>query len=116
MNATFNAKVKETWQWFMGTQGGYAGLTDDINTYCSRIAEAAKADARRWKGQPTPDGGQAVTDNSDMESCKKTVLRHLSAKINWLGTRHHPRRTPPLLCPRAAARGDHHGIFHRRQQ
>lgn len=84
MNATFNAKVKETWQWFMGTQGGYAGLTDDIDIYCSRIAEAAKADARRWRGQPVPVDGMDVTDNSDMESCKKTVLRHLNAKINWL--------------------------------
>ncbi|MDE6345507.1 MAG: CotH kinase family protein [Muribaculaceae bacterium] len=84
MNATFNAKVKETWQWFMGTQGGYAGLTDDIDLYCARIAEAAKADARRWKGQPVPADGLEVTDNSDMESCKNDVKHHLSAKINWL--------------------------------
>ncbi|MBD5257661.1 MAG: hypothetical protein HDS52_03085 [Barnesiella sp.] len=84
MNTTFNAKVKETWQWFMGMQGGYNGLTADIDTYCSRITEAAKADARRWRGQPVPAGGLDVVDNSDMEARKKDVTRHLSAKINWL--------------------------------
>lgn len=82
LNDTFNAKVKETWQWFMGTQGGYDGLVDDINDYCNHIAEAAKADARRWKDAPVVI--QAVADNSDMESRKKDVLRHLNAKINWL--------------------------------
>lgn len=84
MNATFNAKVKETWQWFMGTQGGYDGLLDDIDAYCSHIAEAAKADAKRWKGQPTPADGQDVADNSDMDGRKKEVTRHIRAKINWL--------------------------------
>lgn len=84
MNDKFNAKVKETWQWFMGQNGGYAGLTDDIATYCAHIAEAAKADAARWKDAPTPSGGQSVYDNSDIDSRKASVLKHLSAKINWL--------------------------------
>jgi len=84
LNATFNAKVRDTWRWFMGSQGGYAGITDDINAYCDHIAAAAKADARRWQGQPIPAGGQSVVDNSDMEARKQTVLRHLNAKINWL--------------------------------
>lgn len=82
LNDTFNAKVKETWRWFMGRQGGYDGITDDINDYCARISEAAKADARRWKDAPIVL--QAVADNSDMESRKNEVLRHLNAKINWL--------------------------------
>lgn len=84
MNDRFNAKIKETWQWFMGTQGGYSGLNDDIATYCSRIAEGAKADAKRWRGQPYPAGGMAVVDNSDMESRRTEVIRHLNTKINWL--------------------------------
>ncbi|MDE6317418.1 MAG: CotH kinase family protein [Muribaculaceae bacterium] len=84
MNDRFNAKIKETWQWFMGTQGGYDGLSDDIATYCSRIAEGAKADAKRWRGQPYPAGGMAVVDNSDIESRRTEVIRHLNAKINWL--------------------------------
>ena len=83
-NAKFNACLKETWQWFMGTQGGFAGLKDDIDSYCDHIAEAAKADARRWQGQPTPADGLPVQDNSDMESRKQTVLSHINAKINWL--------------------------------
>lgn len=84
LNATFNAKVKETWQWFMGSNGGYNGIADEINTYCNHIAEAAKADATRWQGQPVPVNGMDVVDNTDMERRKNDVLRHLSAKINWL--------------------------------
>lgn len=84
LNDTFNAKVKETWQWFMGKQGGFAGLEDDINAYCTHIAEAAKADAARWQGQPVPADGQSVSDNSDMERRRQTVLKHLDDKINWL--------------------------------
>lgn len=84
LNDTFNAKVKETWQWFMGKNGGYNGLTDDIKTYCAHIADAAIADAARWNGAETPSGGQSVCDNSDMASRQETVLKHLSAKINWL--------------------------------
>ncbi len=84
MNAMFNAKVKDTWQWFMGKHGGFDGLMEDIDAYCAHIADAAKADARRWKGQPVPADGQEVADNSDMESCRNAVKRHLNAKINWL--------------------------------
>lgn len=81
-NASFNHKVEQTWLWFMNTS--YEGLMDDIDTYVSHIAEAAKADRRRWKDQPVPAGGQAVVDNSDMESRRRAVVDHLNAKINWL--------------------------------
>lgn len=87
LNDTFNAKVKETWQWFMGSNGGFNGIYDDIDTYCANIAEAAKADHQRWAGQPVPAGGYAVNDNSDMQSRKNEVVRHLQAKINWLAQR-----------------------------
>lgn len=83
-NATFNAKVKATWLWFM--QNCYNGLTDDLDAYCSLIAEAAKADRRRWENERLPDYGAAreVVDNSDIQSRKQNVLRHLSNKIRWL--------------------------------
>lgn len=84
MNNTFNAKVKETWQWFMGSQGGYNGIIADIDAFCERVAEAAKADAKRWRGAATPVGGRAVCDNSDMPSRRNEVVRHITAKINWL--------------------------------
>ena len=84
MNDTFNAKVKETWQWFMGAQGGYQGIVGDIDTFCQHVAEAAKADAKRWQGAPAPYGGRDVADNSDMESRRDAVVRHLNAKVNWL--------------------------------
>lgn len=83
LNDTFNAKVKETWLWFM--ENGYPGLTSDIDNYVAHIAEAAKADRVRWKHRPVPDGvGMEVCDNSDMQSRRQEVLGHLDQKINWL--------------------------------
>lgn len=81
-NSAFNDKVRATWMWFMNT--GYKGLEDDIRAYASHIAEAAKADRRRWKDEPAPDGGQGVADNSDMNWQRDRVLEHLSRKTDWL--------------------------------
>ncbi len=81
-NDTFNEKVRQTWLWFMNT--GYKGITDDIDTYIGHIAEAAKADRRRWAGQPVPDGGQDVADNSDIYPRRDRVVEMLSQKTNWL--------------------------------
>ena len=83
LNDRFMAKVTDTWLWFM--QQRFPGLITDIDTYVAAIAEAAKADSRRWKGQPKPDGGVDVTDNSDMEACRERAVAHLQAKIAWLG-------------------------------
>lgn len=81
-NEKFNEKVRETWLWFMNT--GYKGLTDEISTYIGHIAEAAKADKRRWDGQPVPDGGQPVADNSDIIPRRDRVIEMLNQKTNWL--------------------------------
>ncbi|MDE6266604.1 MAG: CotH kinase family protein [Muribaculaceae bacterium] len=83
-NEMFNDKVKETWLWFM--QNRYDGLINDLNDYCSHIAEAAKADRKRWKDTPQPnyEAPQPVVDNSDIESRKYAVINHLNAKTNWL--------------------------------
>lgn len=83
-NTTFNDKVRKTWLWFMHSE--YDGIVDDIDVYVSHISEAAKADYRRWDGQPVPDGGQAVCDNSDMQTRRNTVVSHLNKKIEWLKT------------------------------
>lgn len=84
VNETFNNKVKETWMWFM--QNKFDGLFNDLNNYCKNISEAAKADRRRWKDAPEPDGGehQPVVDNSNMEHRKQEVMKHLNQKISWL--------------------------------
>lgn len=82
VNARFNDKLAETWMWFM--TNGYDGLTADIETYVGHIAEAAKADRRRWRDQPTPDGGQPVADNSDIQPRKEAVLNHLERKLAFL--------------------------------
>ena len=83
-NATFNDKVRDTWMWFMNT--GYKGIIEDIDTYVTHIAEAAKADRRRWKDAPRPDysGAQDVADNSDMASRRNKAVNHLNAKVGWL--------------------------------
>lgn len=83
-NATFNDKVRDTWMWFMNT--GYKGIIEDIDTYVTHIAEAAKADRRRWKDAPRPDynGAQDVADNSDMASRRNKAVNHLNAKVEWL--------------------------------
>ena len=81
-NATFNDRVTSTWLWFM--QNRYDGLTDAIDSYVDAIREAAKADRRRWKDQPVPDGGQPVADNTDMTAARNRAVGHLKAKISWL--------------------------------
>ncbi|MDE6360436.1 MAG: CotH kinase family protein [Muribaculaceae bacterium] len=81
-NETFNEKVSQTWLWFMNN--GFNGVYDDIDAYVSHLEAAAKADFRRWDGQPAPDGGQGVADNRDMQSRKNEVVGKLRAKTEWL--------------------------------
>lgn len=83
----FDDKLKETWKWFMSQK--YDGLFVDIDNYCNRIAEAAKADRERWKDAGRPqytDGWEAweVQDNSNIEARKDNVKEQLNAKIEWL--------------------------------
>lgn len=83
-NATFNDKVRQTWLWFMSNR--YDGIVNDIDLYVSHIAEAAKADRRRWANAPRPDNGagQDVVDNTDMKSRRNAAVSHLAAKTEWL--------------------------------
>ncbi len=92
-NAKFMDKVKETWKWFMSQcyngqptsrSGETTSFFDDLDAYASAIAEAAKADRKRWAGQPTPANGQEVCDNSDINSRKAATKEKINSKINWL--------------------------------
>ncbi len=85
-NAKFNAKVSETWKWFM--TNCYDGLMADIDSYVEHISAAAVQDHKRWGGKPKPvfDGACEVADNSDMAARKAFVVDHLNKKINWLKT------------------------------
>lgn len=87
MNAKFNAKVKESWHWFMNKQ--YDGLMADIDEFVSMVSAAAIKDKARWHGSSrvsdratTPNA--SVADNSDMESKKASVVGFLNDKINWM--------------------------------
>ncbi|MDO4319623.1 MAG: CotH kinase family protein [Bacteroidales bacterium] len=82
LNGKFNDKVRATWLWFMSN--AYDGLIADIDAYVADITEAAKADRRRWRDRPVPDGGQGVVDNSDMQSRRNDVVNRLQSKIEWL--------------------------------
>lgn len=81
-NDSFNDKVKDTWMWFM--QNEFDGLYEDIDSYVEHISAAARADHKRWEKEPAPHGGMAVSDNSDMQARKQSVLKHLKSKIDWL--------------------------------
>lgn len=81
-NRKFNEKVRATWLWFMANE--YEGIEEDIDAYVGHISEAARADYRRWNGEPRPSGGSDVADNRDMETKRMEVTAHLNAKVNWL--------------------------------
>ncbi len=113
-NARFNAKVADTWLWFMS--GRYEGIESDIDEYAARISAAAVADRRRWRDAPVPDGGTAVADNSDMAARAADVKSRLRAKTAWLkgifgdysvGTHPEPERdtTPAAPLPSYAQSG-----------
>lgn len=81
-NAKFNAKLTETWRWFMSNC--YSGLTDEMKTFVEHIRAAVQADYKRWKDSPAPNGGQRPADNRDMDSRLNAAINHLNAKTNWL--------------------------------
>lgn len=80
----FNARLSETWKWFMSSC--YQGIEDDINAYTQHIAAAAVADRLRWKDARRPDASVTadVVDNSDMASARDRVISRLRAKTAWL--------------------------------
>lgn len=86
----FMDKVKETWQWFWGTQVGDNGaaVTADIEAYIETLREAAKADRARWKDAPRPDypGSADVVDNTDLDRGMNFVKNALRAKTEWLAS------------------------------
>lgn len=81
-NEKFNQKLKDTWIWFMNAK--FNGIFDDISLYVDRIRDAAVFDFIRWSGQPIPEGGLPVYNNSNMENRKDIVVEVLNRKINWL--------------------------------
>lgn len=85
-SVAFNNKLRDTWLWFMSNR--YQGIIDDIDTYVGHIADAAKADRRRWGNAPRPDysGAMDVVDNSDMKSRRDAAVSHLQRKTEWLRT------------------------------
>lgn len=82
LNARFQDKVRETWKWFMSAC--YSDFMQDIDTYCNTIAAAARADHERWGNVNPPVNGQAVQDNTDMNSRKNAAKEKINRKINWL--------------------------------
>lgn len=84
-NDKFNEKVRETWKWFMSDR--FDGIYDDMEKITLHLQDAAKADSRRWNGQPVPYNGMPVVDNSDMQSRLADSRRHLEQKIEWLKQR-----------------------------
>ncbi|MCH5218445.1 MAG: CotH kinase family protein [Muribaculaceae bacterium] len=114
VNDKFNAKVRETWLWFM--QNKYSGIEDDINEFASRVQAAAQADYQRWRNDPVPAGGQNVADNRDMSGKASAAISHLRKKTDWLkgefgdytrGTYSEPARdtTPAAPLPSYVATG-----------
>lgn len=86
-NAAFNAKVKETWMWFMNN--GYKGITDDLAAFADHVTAAAARDHARWKNAPLPDytgsnSPTVVQNNTDMASKLSAVVNHLTSKAEWL--------------------------------
>ena len=82
VNDKFNNKVSETWLWFM--QNKYQGLEDDMALFVDHLRTAVKNDAKRWKNERVPSGGQAVADNSNIDSKLTEVKSYLSNRISWL--------------------------------
>lgn len=93
-NEKFNAKVQETWKWFMSNN--FEGIIDEIDQWADNIAAAAAADWARWGNAELPVqyndplNGNAVTNptavsnNSDMAAKKTTVKNYLTNRINYL--------------------------------
>lgn len=110
LNDAFNARLADTWKWFMST--GYEDIFAKIDDICSRLGSAATADYKRWHNAPVPDGGSTVADNRDMDARKASVVNHLRAKAAWLasqwgdytGTHPEPQRdtTPAAPLPEYA--------------
>lgn len=83
-NQKFQDKVRQTWKWFMSNK--FEGLIDDINLYTDRIKTAAVSDRKRWKDMPVPNAKETVEviDNSNIESRRDLLIRHMNRKIEWL--------------------------------
>lgn len=81
-NSRFNGHLADTWLWFISNR--LESVYDDIDAYVAAISAAAVADHKRWDGQPTPAGGNAVANNSDMLSRRDNVVNRLRAKVQWL--------------------------------
>ncbi len=104
-NGMFNAKLVETWKWFMSER--YDGIYSEITEYADHIAAAAVADRERWRNEPVPNGGIGVMDNSNMTKRRDAVLSHLRTKTRWLqgcfgsyaGTHPEPERDMTEAAP-----------------
>lgn len=84
-NGMFNAKLSDTWKWFMSNR--YDGIVDDMKAFVEHIKPAVQADYQRWKDSPTPNGGLRPADNRNMDSRLNAAVDHLNAKTSWLARR-----------------------------
>lgn len=78
-NATFNAKVKATWLWFMSNN--YDGITDAMDEYIDHIEAAAALDYARWTAGNIP---QKSNNEKNIRSRLSAAKQHLATKTEWL--------------------------------
>lgn len=85
-DSAFQSKLKETFQWFAGTE--FESIYKDLEAYVSHIRSAVKADNKRWKNAPVPDSGNAtpVCDNTDIDNKLTSVKAYLESRAKWLAT------------------------------
>lgn len=78
----FNSRLADTWRWFMSNR--FDGIYDDMTEFTEHLRAAARADRDRWAGEPTPEGGNSVVDNTDLEARREAAFGQMRAKVEWL--------------------------------
>lgn len=73
----FRDKVKEIWQQFYASADGYGSMDTYIDQTAAQIADAAKADYKRWKGTNVCVTNDEMGKASDFKSL-------LHKKVAWL--------------------------------
>lgn len=74
-NELFYERVMQLW--YQYRKNGHSQVLADIDAFVSTISSAAKSDAERWKNTN-------VRTNADMSDRKKSFLKRMNWRINWL--------------------------------